>query len=114
MAEKDAEAVGQFAELLERERKAILTGDFDGMAALIPQKEALVAVLSDQDAEAIGSLRQAAQRNQRLLASALSGVRGALGRLRQIDEGARGYTGYDRFGQAERIRRAPESVEKRA
>ncbi|RWR08269.1 hypothetical protein [Paenirhodobacter populi] len=100
--------------ILEQERRAILSGDFARLPQLIEAKERLTSAPLDLSREDAAALQQAAQQNQRLLSASLRGVRSALNRLQQIDEGARGYTGYDRNGQATSIRRSEGNVERRA
>lgn len=104
----------RLAEILERERRAILSGDFARLPQLIEAKETLASTPLDLSGKDAAALQQMAQQNQRLLSAALRGVRSALGRLQQIDEGVRGYTGYDRNGQATQIRRNEGNVERRA
>ncbi|HEY0214223.1 MAG TPA: hypothetical protein VGC40_11635 [Paenirhodobacter sp.] len=102
------------SDLLQQERQAILAGDFDKLPALIQAKEQLVSTDFSLSRDQAAKLQNSAQENQRLLSASLRGVRSAINRLRQIEDGAKGYTGYDRNGQATPIRRAEGSVERRA
>lgn len=65
------------ANLLERERKAILRADFGALRKLAPEKERLIALAANDrpDGERLTDLRQRAARNRTLLEAAAHGIR---------------------------------------
>ena len=91
--------------LLLAERKAIHSGDFAGLEALVRRKTELLARLEGESASVLSALRDSAQQNGRMLAAALEGVRAAQRRLGLIREAARGFQSYDSTGRAQRISR---------
>ncbi len=88
------------ANLLERERKAILRGDFDALRRLTPEKERLItqAAADRPDADRLASLRQMAARNHALLDAAAQGIRSVANDLGGNNASPELET-YDREGQ---------------
>lgn len=104
-ADPPCSLTAELLSLLERERTALCTGQLDEAAKLGKRKLALVARLEHQrpDPLTIGALRQAAQRNARLLAAAAAGLREGGRCLLAIRSTAAGFSTYDRSGRAEHI-----------
>ena len=91
-------------------------GGFAALPALVKRKEALLAGLSDQSS-ALPGLRAAfaqAEENQRLIVSALKGIKSARQRLRAIRDSGNGMGTYTASGQALRLDQDVSQVERRA
>ncbi|MCZ7674955.1 MAG: flagellar protein FlgN [Roseovarius sp.] len=105
-------------DLLERERKALLAGRFDGLARLLEEKTALIDRLNTLGADALpalGGLRDKAVRNQALFDGALSGIRRASGHVASLRQVRRSFETYDETGRRRRIGGDPPGrMEKRA
>lgn len=63
---------------------ALIRGDIVGMAGLADELDSLSAAISSLDRPTAERLRRRAQRNERLLSAALSGVRAARNRVAEI------------------------------
>lgn len=73
--------------LLEREHRLLLSGDLQGISALIEDKEEIAQSLAAQDdmpAARSQELRKSALRNQSLLEASVQGVSAARERLAEI------------------------------
>ena len=114
MSQNESVQIAELKSLLVQEREILRKGAFAEMPALAQRKQELIGALEGTPGSALADVRAQALRNQTLLDAALRGVRNARGRLQQIEEGARGFTGYDRNGQARRISRGEGTVEIRA
>lgn len=66
--------VAALADLLDRERAALLAGDLQALPALVRRKERLVAALAAGPPTALEQVAAALRRNQVLLAAARDGV----------------------------------------
>ena len=76
--------IDELDDLLETERRALLDGDLEEIAALVIRKEALIDALNAlqlPDGESLGDMRQKLDRNQALLEGALSGIRRVANRM---------------------------------
>jgi flagellar biosynthesis/type III secretory pathway chaperone len=102
-------------DLLERERKALISGDLEGLARLADEKERLMGVAATMTASGLQALREKATRNQELLNSALEGIRSVAARLDALREARDTLNTYDRSGQRQSIdtQRRPK-IERRA
>ncbi|MEO0939522.1 MAG: flagellar biosynthesis protein FlgN [Pseudomonadota bacterium] len=118
MTTETQEAVRTFEDLLEAERSALLTGDFEGLARLLQKKEQLFAELSETQAVepgAMASLSSRVQRNQELLATAMDGIRSVGKRLDELHRVRGSLETYDARGKRTRVAsRQDHSLEKRA
>lgn len=104
------------SDLLERERTAILSGAFDDLTQLAPEKERLLMALPDQDV-GTGQLRTisaAVSRNQTLLAAAIEGVRSVRDRLDVVRKARDGFEAYDQSGSRSRVGAAKSGFERKA
>lgn len=84
---------------LERERAALVAGDFEALERLEPEKAALLADAAGPWPEPIVA---ATRRNQALLAAAAEGIRAGVVRLAELRQISKGYVTYSADG-----RRAP-------
>lgn len=114
MPRDEMTALAELQDLLAQERDVIRVADFSRLGALVHRKQELISALTGTPATMLAEIRKDAERNQRLLEAALRGIGSARNRLRQIREGARGFTGYDRHGNPQRISRGDGTVEVRA
>jgi flagellar biosynthesis/type III secretory pathway chaperone len=86
--------------LLEQERRALQVSDLAQLQRLAPRKEATLARLerpNNADADGIRQVRQRAQRNARLFAALIDGIRDARHLIECARNGGRGKT-YGRDG----------------
>lgn len=100
--------------VLQDERNAIRTGNFDELPDLIARKEVLLDAVYTTDVHDLDTLRQGLQHNQKLIEAAISGLRTAGQRVDQIVAVARKCTTYDRNGQAQHMVNANAALERRA
>ncbi len=118
MAEEIQDVIEALDELLEQERKALLKGDFDGLAALHDEKTALIDSfneLDQADAERVQDLQVKLGRNQELLNAALDGIRGVAKRLAEVRRVRTSLDTYTQNGAKTSIEtNAEKAVEKRA
>jgi flagellar biosynthesis/type III secretory pathway chaperone len=116
MAERRHPEIEALAELMERERAAILGGDLAALARMAEAKEALVGRVARLSADSAGleRLRRLASRNGVLLAAAAQGVRAGMARLKQIVEGPGPLVTYDVSGRRTTLGGAGNQVIRRA
>ena len=104
--------------LLDDERDALLKGDMDLLAEMLPKKEALIGRLNASPLPNQTSVQQLGgkvRRNQVLLDSALDGLRAAVSRVAVLREMQSGMDTYGADGQKRQITTdATRSVERRA
>lgn len=109
--------LAELLQLFDRERMALCAGDLALVAELGVDKIALVERIGTDppDPARLAPLRTAAQRNARLLAAALAGLREGAGHLQVIRLGATGFSSYDRSGRPGHVAgTGPRSLERRA
>lgn len=94
-----SERPSDISALLDHERAVLLAGDYAALRDISPEKTRLLAAgdLSDCGAPPAAILRKL-QRNQVLLAMAITGVRSARGQLDAIEQQRNGFESYDMFG----------------
>lgn len=114
MSRAEPAAIAALKDLLLQEREVIRKADFARIECITKRKQELIAELAGTPATELQDIRKEAARNQRLLEAALKGIGNARARLQQIRDGARGFTGYDRNGQARPISRGEGTMEIRA
>jgi flagellar biosynthesis/type III secretory pathway chaperone len=105
--------------LLAQERRCLGTGDTVGLTALAADKARLVDRIATLPADAadaamLARLRDAARRNDRLLAAALSGLRAARTKLEIVRRGGPALDTYDRGGQRHSLGSPARRVERKA
>lgn len=103
------------AGLLERERKAILRGDFDTLRKLVPEKERLImlASLDRPDGECLMKLRKAAAYNHTLLEAAANGIRSVANGLGATGTPSSDLETYDQSGRRSACSKKAGTVERR-
>lgn len=94
--------IGALSDLIDREKAAILDGDFAVLAKLADRKTALVAqinsIATPQEASLL-RVQEKIQRNQELLSRAMEGVRTVSARLAELKRVRDGLQTYDAQGQ---------------
>jgi len=102
-------------DLLDKERAAILSGNFGTLSRLMAEKERLLrAVGAPGSARGLARIKQKADRNQAMLHAASRGVRAAADSLKKSAAGARPLKTYDRSGQRRDQAPARSNTERRA
>ena len=84
MTEKATNISERLAQLLEKERTALLAGDLEKISDLIPEKEDLIATMgrSGEITQTMGAeLTLKLRRNHALFESSLSGIRAVAARI---------------------------------
>jgi flagellar biosynthesis/type III secretory pathway chaperone len=112
------DAIDALDDLLDEERKALLSGELDKIARLHDRKSKLIDELNQldmQDQERMRTLSLKVGRNQELLNSALDGIRSVARRLAAVRRVRENLDTYDAQGQKQSIKNITErSLEKRA
>lgn len=110
--------VADLDQILEEERRILLSGNLDQMVELVERKERVIDQLAEAeatDAEALGALNDKLKRNQALLDQALEGIRTVAKRLSALRRVRRSLDTYDARGEKQAIDMGkPVTVEKRA
>lgn len=103
-------------EVLAREREAIRKADYDILNALAEEKADTFALLMQDrtDRATLELVQKGLAVNQKLLAAAISGVKAAQARLREMQNVRQELTVYDRAGQMAPVRTARPALEKKA
>jgi flagellar biosynthesis/type III secretory pathway chaperone len=104
-------------DLLETERSALLVGGFDSLPRIAPRKEELFRRLEADPSPDPASLRRIAwriDRNQRILAAAIGGIRNAAARLDILRNVQKNLTTYDRQGQMATVAQTRPAFERKA
>ena len=118
MSDEFKEAISAIDALLDDERQALLTGDFDALQKILDQKEDLIKVLSTQHGSDFSGMQMLApqiERNQELLSHALDGVRAVARRLAELRQVRESLDTYDATGRRKSVPAQSEhSLEKRA
>lgn len=116
MTEKDF--FGSMDDLLERERLALLNGDFASVPDLVTEKEALLERLADTEGlsnHRIDALKVKAHQNQALLDGALRGIQNVANRLATLRRIRGTLETYDESGRKSAVSaEEPSQVERRA
>lgn len=113
-----ADTLVRLDDLLELERKALLAGNIDGVTRRLPEKERLMSSLEAfelTDESGLDPLKKKAERNQRLLESALEGIRAVTSRISALRRIRETLETYDQSGRRTTISETRGGqVEKRA
>jgi hypothetical protein len=93
------------SELLEKERSAIVSGAFEDLTLLAPEKERLLLTLTTQDVGVrhLRMISAAVSRNQTLLAAAIEGVKTVAERIEVLRKARDGFETYDRSGERSHV-----------
>ncbi|WP_342069169.1 hypothetical protein [Yoonia algicola] len=108
--------ITQLHQILDQERQALLSANFEALAAFVSRKEDLLAQL-DQTTPAkqvLRPIRQKMDENLALLAAAIKGVAAAGARLSALQNVKNGMSIYDNAGRLEHVRTHNSAVEKKA
>lgn len=91
--------------LLESEREALLSGDFERLTDLMQEKQKLANALADRplEAEDVAPLRDGLRRNQELFDQAMAGIRNVAARLGDLNKVRRATDTYDAQGRRQTI-----------
>ncbi|OWU85813.1 hypothetical protein ATO6_02585 [Oceanicola sp. 22II-s10i] len=104
--------------VLDRERAALLDGDFGALHDVLEEKEGVFAtdlITSDADRSRLTALLEKSARNQELLDTAMRGVRAVANRLGTLGRLSRSLEVYDREGRRTVVHNDPASrVQRRA
>ena len=102
--------------LLDQERVAIRTADFDGLAVIADEKGALFNALPDSGATRaeLTLIKQRIDANQTLLSAAISGVTAAQDRLTAVRHVRDGLSVYNQSGQMDKVKTPRPGMEKKA
>lgn len=115
MTQHTIEALDQ---LLDREREALLDGDFDLLVCQLDEKKTLIDTLNecgDAGTAPLTELQRKVLRNQALLDSALEGIRTVASRMSALHRIRRSLDTYDEAGRKTTIESLAEGkMEKRA
>ena len=110
--------IDELDELLDAERRALLAGNLDELSRLYDNKEKLVASLNALDwieAEHLAGLQKKMSHNQRLLTSAMEGIRAVADRMAELRRLRQSLSTYDRDGRRHQFETPTEQkLEKRA
>lgn len=90
----------KLASLIDEERDALISGNFDRIAELMEVKESLVSDLRERNdmSENIGPLRDGLRRNQELFDHALAGLRNVANRIGEVSRTRKSLETYDEHG----------------
>lgn len=104
------------ADVMRRERAAILNGAFDTLEALTNEKERLINALSKSrpSADVLDSLKEQSERNTVLLDSMRTGIATALDRIRTIRQPRSTLRTYDQSGRRTAIASGTSKTSRRA
>ena len=96
-----SESATALSRLLDQERKAILSGEFNILRRLVAEKERLIvnAARDKTDRTKLMELRQKAARNHALLDAAASGIRSVVSQLEVSGSSSLALQTYDSSGQ---------------
>lgn len=109
------DAVDSLDDLLDRERSAILDGNFDVLGRILKEKERLVAaVLRPETGHRLGPLKAKADRNQSMLLAAAKGIRTVSDRIANRGRDNPSFKTYDRAGHRHPQPKGGGNLERRA
>lgn len=107
--------LGTLEDLLDKERKAILGGDFEALRRMVAEKQRLLNAARGAPAtQAITRLKKKAERNQAMLMAATLGIRSVADRLARAREPGAPLSTYSRTGEREAHNQTRRSMERRA
>lgn len=108
--------ITQLHQLLDRERQALISADFEALATFVLQKEDLLAQLEKipPAKDVLRPVRQKMDENLALMAAAIKGVAAAGERLAALQNVKNGMSVYDNAGRLEHVRTLNLALEKKA
>lgn len=94
------DAIDRLVDLLDRERRLILSGQLNGLRRLLVEKDRLIATVSqlDSGSDRLQIVRDKSARNQQLLHAAAAGLRSAKEYLDHQGQAGGSLATYDRSG----------------
>lgn len=105
-------------QLLDLERKVILSGPLSGLKPLVDRREALLAEVLTQESDLpesfLSALKLRAERNSRLLMASLAGMKSAAAQVEQIREAREHLRTYNAAGTSVDVRKATITRDQRA
>ena len=109
-------AADALEDLLDHERRLILSGQIDGLLRASGEKDRLLARLpgAGENAEVLNRLRRKADRNQKLLAAAAQGLKSAARRIEAMKTSTTSLRTYGRDGAAADLTNAPGGFDRQA
>ncbi len=109
-------ALDNLEDLLDRERKAILSGNLEALSRMVGEKTRLMERLGKAEADPgrVERLRIKAERNRQLLNAVQRGIRSVSEQLAAMKAQKTPLRTYDSSGQSRNISNARPSLEKRA
>ncbi len=118
MTHKHAPQTREIFDILEAEYRALLAGEFDEIAELLPRKERLIESLAslrhELSAAELTAIKRASARNDTLYTASLEGIRAARLRLSEIVHAGSGLKTYSADGKSDVARLAASKTERRA
>ena len=118
ISEETQGTIAALETLLERERSALIAGDFDALVDQFDEKKTLIDRLNGSGEAvdvSLSGLQAKALRNQALLDSALRGIRSVANRMNTLSRIRQTLDTYDESGQRQTIEGQPSrKMEKRA
>ncbi|NOD94115.1 flagellar biosynthesis protein FlgN [Ruegeria sp. HKCCD4884] len=116
--EADMTLIKSLEEVLDLERAALVQGDLDRLAHMVPEKEKLIGAINDlqvQDSDALIRVQRKVERNQALLNSAAAGIRAVATRMAELRRVRQEFSTYGADGQRSQFAvRSTVKLEKRA
>ncbi|MFO8126932.1 flagellar protein FlgN [Yoonia sp.] len=108
--------LAQFHQLLELEKKALISADFEQLGGFLQQKEELLEQLARAKPakHLLRPIRAKMDENQSLLAAAIKGVAAAGERLEALQNVQNGLRVYDPSGRVDLVQNRHHSLEKKA
>ncbi len=103
-------------DLLERERRAVLSGNLEALTRLISEKRRLMDQLarSTEHPDRLDRLRGKARRNKALLDAAARGIKSVTEQISGLRDARSPLRTYDASGSSREIRQHRSTLEKRA
>ena len=109
-----ADSPAELQELIEEERRLILSGAWAGLRSLAPRKERCLEALSALDPVGISPIAAGLAHNQALLRAALDGLREVTRRRAAIASAHAGLVTYDATGARAHLPTSPPRFERKA
>lgn len=105
--------IQRLSRLLETERLALLSGDFEKIGTLVAEKTHLADVLSLEQPEDLRGLTSSLNRNNKLLKAAQNGINRAVLTLEKQRESREALASYDPDGKAKTISQVTSKTDRR-
>lgn len=106
MNERASQLMDELNDLLDLERRALLSGDLEEVGRVLDTKEALLRELTENaasDTDGLQGLKEKLTRNQELIESAMKGIQAVAQRFATIRQVRKSLETYDSAGQRQKI-----------